>query len=152
MHTPPAGVASPPSREPAWLARSRGIVSNSHRSFFSSPSRLAHDLAQSSPDPVEADVAVRELWHAQEAVHLTDGATVVHRDRGSVKVLRVGLALVAEHIVLRGEDHSGGEALGHRGPQWGDVGIRSALNIRNVLVPEPLHRAAVEEELVLRVE
>src|SRR3954470_733586 len=97
MHTPPGGVASPPSPEPAWLARSRGSVSDSHRSFFSSPSRLAHHLAQSSPDPVEADLAVRELWHAQEAVHLTDGATVVHRDRGTVKVLRVGLALVAEH-------------------------------------------------------
>ncbi len=88
----------------------------------------------------------------EEAVQLALEALVLHPDAGCCELLRVKLALVAQDVVLGGQDHrrrQSGQALG---AQRRSIWIDPHRGVGCIVVPEPLHRRAADDQLVLRIE
>src|SRR6476469_5220319 len=63
---------------------------------------------------LETALAARQHQQGEEAVRLAVVATEVHRDPGGLQRSGIGLALVAQHVVLGGE-HDGGWQTGEVG-------------------------------------
>ena len=53
----------------------------------------------------------------------------------------VGLALIAQHVVFRRDDHGRGKPgeLFRRGPQRGGGDLAAAARVRGIGIPEPFH-------------
>ena len=106
-----------------------------------------------SHDEVEPGGAARqEVAHHEEAVHLTVEAPVLDADAVLRQPLGVGLALVAQRVVLGREHHGGRQAGEGVGAQRRGVRARAHRRVGRVVIPEPRHRVAAHDQLVGGIE